>query len=188
MKVYRYYFQGQTKFTWATCMLKLPNVAQQNCLFPNKEITFLAGYELHIQTLAFLIILTLKQYITAKTSEVRNINCHDHYWQPLTTYAASIPAHSWSISREMDCFLTESALIHSFQSALYPQSALHLQSAVCVLHWLHWVSYIPHLTDAGLRCCQSTILFLCFFFEVTPSLWQAVENSLKGVLQKCIGP
>ena len=60
-------------------MLKLPNVAQQNCLFPNKEITFLAGYELHIQTLAFLIILTLKQYITAKTSEVQNINCHDHY-------------------------------------------------------------------------------------------------------------
>ena len=59
-------------------MLKLPNVAQQNCLFPNKEITFLAGCELHIQTLAFLIILTLKQYITAKTSEVRNINCHDH--------------------------------------------------------------------------------------------------------------
>ena len=41
-------------------MLKLPNVAQQNCLFPNKEITFLAGCELHIQTLAFLIILTLK--------------------------------------------------------------------------------------------------------------------------------
>ena len=172
MKVYRYYFQGQTKFTWATCMLKLPNVAQQNCLFPNKE----------------LIILTLKQYITAKTSEVRNINCHDHYWQPLTTYAASIPAHSCSISREMDCFWTESALIHSFQSALYPQSALHLQSAVCVLHWLHWVSYSPHLTDAGLRCCQSTILYLCFFFEVTPSLWQAVENSLKGILQKCIGP
>ena len=49
MKVYRYYFQGQTKFTWATCMLKLPNVAQQNCLFPNKEM-FLAGCELHIQT------------------------------------------------------------------------------------------------------------------------------------------
>ena len=38
-------------------MLKLPNVAQQNCLFPNKEIMFLAGCELHIQTLAFLIIL-----------------------------------------------------------------------------------------------------------------------------------
>ena len=50
-------------------MLKLPNVAQQNCLFPNKEM-FLAGCELHIQTLAFLIILTLKQYIPAKTSEV----------------------------------------------------------------------------------------------------------------------
>ena len=30
MKVYCYYFQVWTKYTWATCMLKLPSVAQQN--------------------------------------------------------------------------------------------------------------------------------------------------------------
>ena len=40
MKVYRYYFQGQTKYTRATCMLKIYSVAQQNCLFLNKENVF----------------------------------------------------------------------------------------------------------------------------------------------------
>ena len=40
MKVYRYYFQGQTKYTRAKCMLKLSSVAQQNCLFLNKENVF----------------------------------------------------------------------------------------------------------------------------------------------------
>ena len=40
MKVYHYYFQGKTKYIWATCMLKLPNVAQQNCLFLNKGNVF----------------------------------------------------------------------------------------------------------------------------------------------------
>ena len=60
-----------------------------------------AGCELHIQTLMFPIILTLKQYVNTKTiwgSEVQNINCHDHYCQPIKTYVASIPAHSWSFS------------------------------------------------------------------------------------------
>ena len=61
----------------------------------------LAGCELHIQTLMFPIILTLKQYVNTKTiwgSEVQNINCHDHYCQPLKTYVVSIPAHSWSLT------------------------------------------------------------------------------------------
>ena len=47
-------------------MLNLPNFSQQNCLFLNEEY-YLAGCELHIQTLTFLIILTLKQYVDAKT-------------------------------------------------------------------------------------------------------------------------
>lgn len=58
MKVYCYYFQGQTKYTWATCKLKLPNVA---VYYITKEIHLA---ELHIQTLTFLTVLTLKQYLT----------------------------------------------------------------------------------------------------------------------------
>ena len=53
-----YYFQGQTKYTWATCKLKLPNVA---VYYITKEIHLA---ELHIQTLTFLTVLTLKQYLT----------------------------------------------------------------------------------------------------------------------------
>ena len=52
MKVYRHYFQGRTKVTRAACMLKLPDVAQQNCLFLNKGNVF--------SWLTFLIVLTLK--------------------------------------------------------------------------------------------------------------------------------
>ena len=107
MKVYCYHFQGWTKYIWAISMLKLPNFAQQNCLFLKKEI-YLAGCELHIQTLLFLIILTLKQYVNTKTiwgSEVWNISCHDDYYQPLMTYMASIPAHSWSFFKEAGFFL-----------------------------------------------------------------------------------
>ena len=40
MKVYRCYFQGRTKYRWATCMFMLPNVAQQNCLSLNKRNIF----------------------------------------------------------------------------------------------------------------------------------------------------
>ena len=43
---------------------------------------YLAGCELHIQTVMFLIILNLKQYVNAKTiwgREVWNINRHDNY-------------------------------------------------------------------------------------------------------------
>ena len=40
MKVYRYYFQGRTKYTRATYLFKLSSVAQQNCLFLNKENVF----------------------------------------------------------------------------------------------------------------------------------------------------
>ena len=53
---------------------------------------YLAGCELHIKTLTFLV-LTLKQYVNVEItwgSEVRNINRNDDYCQPLMTYAASI--------------------------------------------------------------------------------------------------
>ena len=82
MKVYRYFFQGRTKYIWGTYMLKLPNIAQQTAYFLTREM--------YIQTLTFLV-LTLKQYVNAKTtwgSEVRNINRNDDYCQPLMTNAA----------------------------------------------------------------------------------------------------
>ena len=53
---------------------------------------YLAGCELHIKTLTFLV-LTLKQYVNVEItwgSEVRNINRNDDYCQPLMTNAASI--------------------------------------------------------------------------------------------------
>ena len=61
-------------------------------VYPLIREMYLAGCELHIQTLTFLV-LTLKQYVNAKTtwgSEVRNINRNDDYCQPLMTNAASI--------------------------------------------------------------------------------------------------
>ena len=61
-------------------------------VYPLTREMYLAGCELHIQTLTFLV-LTLKQYVNAKTtwgSEVRNINRNDDYCQPLMTNAASI--------------------------------------------------------------------------------------------------
>lgn len=74
-----------------------------------------AGCELHIQTLMFPIILTLKQYVNTKTiwgSEVQNINCHDHYCQPLKTYVASIPASH--INRSLDLLLGIESLPNLF--------------------------------------------------------------------------
>ena len=62
---------------------------QQTAYSLTREM-YLAGCELHIQTLTFLV-LTLKQYVNAKItwgSEVRNINRNDDYCQPLMTNAA----------------------------------------------------------------------------------------------------
>ena len=121
MKVYRYYFQGQTKFTWATCMLKLPNVAQQNCLFPNKEIIFLAGCELHIQTLAFLIILTLKNISPPKPVKCETlivmtiIDSLSRLMRPLSQLTLEVfpgkwivfePSLHWSIVFSLHCTLS----------------------------------------------------------------------------------
>ena len=72
----------------------------QNCLFFSKG-----------NVLSWLF-LTVLWYVNAKTiwgNEVQNINHHDDFCQPLTTYAASIPAHSWSFSGEAGCFGTKSA-------------------------------------------------------------------------------
>ena len=136
LKVYCYHFQGWTKYIWTISMLKLPNFAQQNCLFLKKEI-YLAGCELHIQTLLFLIILTLKQYVNTKTiwgSEVRNISCHDDYYQPLMTYMASIPAHSWSFFKEAGFFRNDH-FTPGLQSVFY---------ADCSNHWTRLISRITN--------------------------------------------
>ena len=117
-------FKAEQSMHEHTCMLKLPNVAQQNSLFLIWiRKMYLAGCKLHIQTVTFLIVLTLKQYVNAKTIwglEVWNINRHDDYCQPLTTHAASILGHSWSFSGEASCFWTK--------SVFYPW-----QSSVCIL-------------------------------------------------------
>ena len=105
-------FKAEQSMHEHTCMLKLPNVAQQNSLFLIWiRKMYLAGCKLHIQTVTFLIVLTLKQYVNAKTIwglEVWNINRHDDYCQPLTTHTASILGHSWSFSGEAGCFWTKS--------------------------------------------------------------------------------
>lgn len=96
-----------------------------------------AGCELHIQTLMFPIILTLKQYVNTKTiwgSEVRNISCHDDYYQPLVTYMASIPAHSWSFFKEAGFFRNDH-FTPGLQSVFY---------ADCSNHWTRLISRITN--------------------------------------------
>ena len=101
--------------------VKVPNVAQHNCLFLNREM-YLAGCELHVQALLFLV-LTWKQYVNTKTiwrSKVWSINCHDDYCQPLMTYAALI--------QPLEVFLGKRVVL---------EPSLHftpgLQSSVCIL-------------------------------------------------------
>ena len=87
---------------------------------------YLASCELHIQTLKFLILLTLKQYVneTIWGSEVRYINRHDDYWQALATLRASTPAHSLSFPGEVGWVRTGSAFnplgLHSLVYILIP--------------------------------------------------------------------
>ena len=72
-------------------MLKLPLLLSRTVYSLTREV-YLAGCALHIQTLTFLV-LTFKQCVNAKTiwgSEVRHINRHEDYCQPLVTYVASI--------------------------------------------------------------------------------------------------
>ena len=90
---------------------------------------YLASCKLHFQTVKFLNVLTLKQYVNAKTiwgSEVRNINRHDDYCQPLITYAASIPGHSLSFFGEAGGLWTK--------SFFYPWSAVFNQHFTLSLH------------------------------------------------------
>ena len=74
--------------------------------------TFKAEQSIHEQTLRFLIILTLRQYVDAKTiwgNEVHHINHRDDYCPLFSTFAASIPANSWSFYGEVGYFRTKSA-------------------------------------------------------------------------------
>ena len=135
MKVYRYFFQVRTKYIWGTCMLKLPNIAQQTAYSLTREM-YLAGCELHIQTLTFLV-LTLKQYVNAKTtwgSEVRNINRNDDYCQPLMTYAASIQLILEVFTGRAACFR--------------PESAFYPWSTVVSVHFTLSLHFIPGLQSA----------------------------------------
>ena len=140
MEVYCYHFQGWTKYIWAISMLKLPNFAQQNCLFLKKEI-YLASCELRIQTLLFLIILTLKQYVNTKTiwgSEVRNISCH--------------PAHSWSFFKEAGFFRNDH-FTPGLQSVFYADCSNH------------WTMLISRITNAKVWViCWSQEMRSVFFF------------------------
>ena len=98
---------------------------------------YLAGCELHIQTLPFLV-LTLKQYVDAKTiwrSEVWNINHHDDYCQPLVTYAALIQP-------TLKVFLGKQVVL---EPSLYFTPGL--QSLVCIL-FLVWSWQSAFYTDS----------------------------------------
>ena len=115
---------------------------------------YLAGCELHFQPVTFLIVLTLKQYVNAKTiwgREVRNVNRHHDYCQPLTTYAASIPAHSWSFSGEAGCFWTESAF-YSW-SAVFNQ---HFTFSLQLTHGLQSALTLTVLKNKKLTIKKST--------------------------------
>ena len=106
---------------------------------------YLAGCRLHIQTVTFLSVLTLKQYANAKTiwgREVRNIDRRDDYFQPLTTYTATIPGHSRSFSGEAGCFWTE--------SALYPWSVVFSQHFNLSLHLTPGLRYAVWYVQSAL--------------------------------------
>ena len=72
-------YRGQTKFAWATCVSKLPNVAQQNCLFLSKGNLFSCLWTAY-STLTFLKPICERQNHLKKWS----------------SQIQSIPAHSWS--------------------------------------------------------------------------------------------
>ena len=88
MRVHRYYFQGRTKNTRATCMLKPPNVARQNCLFLNKGDVFSWLWTVYSNTYvsrSYLKTTCQRQNHLRKRSSKHQSPC-----QPLVTYAASI--------------------------------------------------------------------------------------------------
>ena len=71
--------KAKQRFAWATCMSKLPNVAQQNCLFLSKGNLFSCLWTAY-STLTFLKPICERQNHLKKWS----------------SQIQSIPAHSWS--------------------------------------------------------------------------------------------
>ena len=151
MKVYRYYFQGQTKYTRATCMLKLSCVAQQNCLFLNKENVFNWLWTVYSNTYVSnrsyvkTLIQCQNTNSTSKPSEEVKFETSIAVTiiANLTTYAASIPTDFWSFPGDAGCFKTESEFYPWY--AVFSQHftfSLHftpgLKTTVCVLHWPRW--------------------------------------------------
>ena len=92
---------------------------------------YLAGCELHIQTLTVLVVLTLYQYVNAKTiwvSEVRNINSHNDYCHSLTTYVALkrvIFEPSLHFNTGLQSSVCTLTLVCSVQSAFYTDRFLN---------------------------------------------------------------
>ena len=97
----------------------------------------------------------------------------DDYCQPLTTSAASIPAHFWSFSGYTGCFRTESAFypesaVFSLHLTLSLQVIPGLRSAVCVSHWPLKTAEIARNYNAHTRC-EYVLLILrlkCSYFEI----------------------
>ena len=136
MRVYHHYFQGQTKYTWATCKLNCYLMLLSRTVYSLTREISLAGCVLYIQTLTFPV-LTLKQYVNAKTiwgSGVWNINYHEDYCQPLLNYATSIQL-TFKVFAEKQVFLRT-------KSAFYPWST------VFSLHFTLSLHFTPSLQSA----------------------------------------
>ena len=107
MRVHRYYFQGRTKNTRATCMLKPPNVARQNCLFLNKGDVFSWLWTVYSNT--YVSRSYLKTTCQRQNHLRKRSSKHQSPLPASHDLRGFHPAHSWSFSREAGCFRTESA-------------------------------------------------------------------------------
>ena len=115
---------------------------------------YLAGCELYIQTLTFLV-LTLKLHVNAKTiceSEVRNINRH---CQPLVTYAASIQLTLEVFPRKRVVLELSLHFNPGLQSSVCILPSVYILPLVCSLRFTLtaplWLSRLDHqLTDSCL--------------------------------------
>ena len=139
-------FKAKQSITWATCMLKLPNVAEQNCLFLNMGNAFCwlwtAYSNTDVSNHSYLKTICQHQNHLRKWGSK-----HQLPWPLLPASQnlcgldpSSLLKFFW-LSGLFWNWISILPLVCSLQSAFYPQSALYppppppLKSAVCILHW-----------------------------------------------------
>ena len=153
MRVHRYYFQGRTKNTRATCMLKPPNVARQNCLFLNKGDVFSWLWTVYSNT--YVSRSYLKTTCQRQNHLRKRSSKHQSPLPASRDLRGFHPAHSWSFSREAGCFRTESAFYPGLQSSVCILPSVYILPLVCSLRFTLsaplWFSRLDHqLTDSCL--------------------------------------